>query len=157
MFQRHNFLSFLKNVQFVLNRTPFLPRVRQPLTLMAKSGLWISPAARKLPSEQENWFQEKVLNNMPCTERHVPFVSFDFYSWYLIPNKSYKVPCPQLDDDADCAHQSSLCPGTWVLKTRLIEKKYPSFFLMPNYRKLQEDSKNVSLKIGSKVPQKLGP
>ena len=28
---------------------------------------------------------------------------------------------------------------------------------MPNFRKLQDDSKNVSLKIGSKVPQKLGP
>ena len=36
-------------------------------------------------------------------------------------------------------------------------KKYPSFFLMPKFRKLQDDSKNVSLKIGSKVPQKLGP
>ena len=28
---------------------------------------------------------------------------------------------------------------------------------MPNFRKLQDDSKNVSLKIGSRVPQKLGP
>ena len=46
---------------------------------------------------------------------------------------------------------------TWVLKTRLIEKKYPSFLLMPNFHKLQEDSKNVSLKIGSKGPKKLGP
>ena len=36
-------------------------------------------------------------------------------------------------------------------------KKYPSFLLMPNFRKLQEDSKNVSLKIGSWGPQKLGP
>ena len=36
------------------------------------------------------------------------------------------------------------------------EKKYPSFF-MPNFRKLQDDSKNVSLKIGSKVPKKIGP
>ena len=31
-------------------------------------------------------------------------------------------------------------------------KKYPSFFLKPNFRKLQDDSKNVCLKIGSKVP-----
>ena len=46
--------------------------------------------------------------------------------------------------------------GTWVLKARLIEKKYPSFLLMPNFRKLQDNSKNVSLKIGSRVPQKLG-
>ena len=38
---------------------------------------------------------------------------------------------------------------TWVLKTRLIEKKYPSFLLMPNFRKLRDDSKYVSLKIGS--------
>ena len=29
--------------------------------------------------------------------------------------------------------------------------------LMPNFHKLQEDSKNVSLKIGSKGPKKLGP
>ena len=36
-------------------------------------------------------------------------------------------------------------------------KKYPSFFLKPNLRKLQDDSKYISLKIGSKVPQKLGP
>ena len=50
---------------------------------------------------------------------------------------------------------STLC--TWVLKTRLIEKKYPPFFLMPNFRKLQDDSKNVSLKIGSWKPQKSGP
>ena len=28
---------------------------------------------------------------------------------------------------------------------------------MPNFRKLQADSKNVSLKIGSKGPKKLGP
>ena len=34
-------------------------------------------------------------------------------------------------------------------------KKYPSFLLMPNFRKLQEDSKNVSLKMGSWLPQKL--
>ena len=43
-----------------------------------------------------------------------------------------------------------------VLKTRTIEKKYPSF-LKPNCRKLQDDSKNVSLKIGSRGPKKLGP
>ena len=36
-------------------------------------------------------------------------------------------------------------------------KKYPLFLLMPNFRKLQDDSKNVSLKIRSRVPQKLGP
>ena len=36
-------------------------------------------------------------------------------------------------------------------------KKYPSFFSKPNFRKLQNYSKNVSLKIGSKVPQRLGP
>ena len=36
-------------------------------------------------------------------------------------------------------------------------KKIPIIFLKPNFRKLQDDSKNVSLKIGSKVPQKLGP
>ena len=34
-------------------------------------------------------------------------------------------------------------------------KKHPSFLLMPNFHKLQEDSKNVSLKIGSWKPQKL--
>ena len=28
-------------------------------------------------------------------------------------------------------------------------KKHPSFLFMPNFHKLQEDSKNVSLKIGS--------
>ena len=51
------------------------------------------------------------------------------------------------------------CEGredTWVLKTRLIEKNTHNFF-KPNFRKLQDDSKKVSLKIGSKVPQKLGP
>ena len=37
------------------------------------------------------------------------------------------------------------------------EKNTHNLFLMPNFRKWQEDSKNVSLKIGSKVPQKLGP
>ena len=36
-------------------------------------------------------------------------------------------------------------------------KKTPIFLLMPNFHKLQEDSKNVSIKIGSKGPQKLGP
>ena len=35
------------------------------------------------------------------------------------------------------------------------KKKYPSFFLKPNRRKLQNISKNVSLKIGSRLPQKL--
>ena len=34
-------------------------------------------------------------------------------------------------------------------------KKIPIVFLMPNFRILQDDSKNVSLKIGSKVPQKI--
>ena len=46
---------------------------------------------------------------------------------------------------------------TWVLKTGLIEKKSPSFLLVPNFRKLRDDSKYVSLKIGSSKPQKLGP
>ena len=36
-------------------------------------------------------------------------------------------------------------------------KKYPFFLLMPNFRKLRDDSKYVSLKIGSWKPQKLGP
>ena len=36
-------------------------------------------------------------------------------------------------------------------------KKKPSFLLMPNCHKLRKDSKNVSLKIGSWGPQKLGP
>ena len=36
-------------------------------------------------------------------------------------------------------------------------KKIPYFFFMPNFRKLQADSKYVSLKIGSKGPKKLGP
>ena len=36
-------------------------------------------------------------------------------------------------------------------------KKIPIIFLKPNFRKLQNDSKNVSLKIGSKVPQNIGP
>ena len=36
------------------------------------------------------------------------------------------------------------------------EKKYPSFF-KPNFRKLHDDSRKVSLKIGSSVPHKLGP
>ena len=38
---------------------------------------------------------------------------------------------------------------TWVLKGSVLEKKHPSFLLMPNFHKLQDDSKNVSLKIGS--------
>ena len=38
---------------------------------------------------------------------------------------------------------------TWVLKTRLIEKKYPSSFLKPNFWKLHDDSKNVCLKSGA--------
>ena len=46
--------------------------------------------------------------------------------------------------------------STWVLKTRLIEK-IPIIFLQPNCRKLQSGSKNVFLKIRSKVPKKLGP
>ena len=33
-------------------------------------------------------------------------------------------------------------------------KKYPSFFLKPNFRKLQDDSKNVCPKIGSTSSQK---
>ena len=37
------------------------------------------------------------------------------------------------------------------------KKIYPSFFLKPNFRKLKYDSKNVSLKIRSTSPQKLGP
>ena len=36
-------------------------------------------------------------------------------------------------------------------------KKHPPFLFMPNFHKLQEDSKNESLKIGSKGPKKLGP
>ena len=55
------------------------------------------------------------------------------------------------DNEDDCVDD------TWVLKGSVIEKKHPSFLLMPNFHKLQEDSKNVSLKIGSKGPQKLGP
>ena len=43
--------------------------------------------------------------------------------------------------------------GSWSNPSN--RKKYPSFLLMPNFRKLQEDSKNVSLKIGSWKPQKL--
>ena len=34
-------------------------------------------------------------------------------------------------------------------------KKHPSFLLMPNCHKLHENSKNVSLKIGTTSPQKL--
>ena len=63
--------------------------------------------------------------------------------------------------------------GIWVLWTTMLpfcldakhmgpedpsnKKKYPSFLLMPNFRKLRDDSKYVSLKIGSWKPQKLGP
>merc|ERR1712018_765112 len=36
-------------------------------------------------------------------------------------------------------------------------KKIPIIFFKPNCWKLQNDSNNVSLKIGSTVPQKLGP
>ena len=55
-------------------------------------------------------------------------------------------------------HYRTVALPTWVLKTRLIErKKHPKILFQPNCRKLQDDSKNVSLKIGSKVPQKLGP
>ena len=43
---------------------------------------------------------------------------------------------------------------TWVLKTRLMEKN-THHFLKPNCRKLQDNSKNVSPKIGSKGPKKL--
>ena len=45
---------------------------------------------------------------------------------------------------------------TWVLKTRPIKRNTHHFF-KPNCRKLQNNSKNVGLKIGSKGPQKLGP
>ena len=38
---------------------------------------------------------------------------------------------------------------TWVLKGSELEKKHPSFLMMPNFHKLQDDSKNVILKIGS--------
>ena len=46
---------------------------------------------------------------------------------------------------------------TWVLKTGQIEKEIPIIFYKAKFLKLQDDSKDVSLKIGSKVPQKLGP
>ena len=36
-------------------------------------------------------------------------------------------------------------------------KKYPSFFVKQTFWKLQDISRNESLKIGSKGPQKLGP
>ena len=39
----------------------------------------------------------------------------------------------------------------------LNRKKTPIFFVDAKFHKLQEDSKNLSLKIGSKGPQKLGP
>ena len=35
-------------------------------------------------------------------------------------------------------------------------RKNTHHFLKPNFRKFQDDSKNVSLRIGSKWPQKLG-
>ena len=35
--------------------------------------------------------------------------------------------------------------------------KLPIIFFKANFRKLQDNSKYVSLKIGSSVPQKLGP
>ena len=47
--------------------------------------------------------------------------------------------------------------ATWVLKTRLIEKKYAPFFFKPNCRKLQRNSKKVCLKIGSRGPKMFGP
>ena len=37
------------------------------------------------------------------------------------------------------------------------EKKHPKILFQPNCRKLQDDLKNVSLKIGSRGPKKLGP
>ena len=45
--------------------------------------------------------------------------------------------------------------STWVMKTRLIEKKIPIIFLKPSCQKLQNISKNVSFKIGNKGPQNL--
>ena len=51
---------------------------------------------------------------------------------------------------------SQVCThGSW--RGPKLKKKHPSFLLMPNCHKLREDSKNVSLKIGSYGPQKLGP
>ena len=47
---------------------------------------------------------------------------------------------------------SQVSNPTWVLKTCPIEKKIPIIFLKPNCRKLQSDSKNVSLKMGSRGP-----
>ena len=44
---------------------------------------------------------------------------------------------------------------TWVLRTCLIEKKNTHNFFKPNCPKLRSISKNVSLKIGSRLPQKL--
>ena len=46
-------------------------------------------------------------------------------------------------------NRSSLV-DTWVLKTRLIEKKHPKILFRPNCQKLQDNSKNVNLKIRSK-------
>ena len=54
-------------------------------------------------------------------------------------------------------HYRTVALPTWVLKTRLIEKKHPKILFQPNCRKLQDDSKNVSLKIGIRGPKKLGP
>ena len=54
-------------------------------------------------------------------------------------------------------HYRTVALPTWVLKTRLIEKKHPKILFQPNCRKLQDDSKNGNLKIGSKGPKKLGP
>ena len=45
---------------------------------------------------------------------------------------------------------------TWVLKTGLIKENTHHSF-KPNFQKLQDDSKSVSLKVGSKGPKKLGP
>ena len=56
---------------------------------------------------------------------------------------------------AQRAHTCTLHMGPEDPSNR--EKKYPSFLLMPNFRKLRDDSKYVSLKIGSWKPQKLGP
>ena len=44
---------------------------------------------------------------------------------------------------------------TWILKTRLIKKNTNHFFSRKSCRKLQNHSKNVSLKIGTTSPQKL--
>ena len=46
-FSNDVFSVFFFNLQFLPNRTPFFPLVRKLLTLMARSGLGISPMARK--------------------------------------------------------------------------------------------------------------